>query len=230
MDHKKRKKFLFISTFLVISGIIIILLVAYFLIQSVRETFYQNAFDKRYDFVSLQEEGMVDAVQVFHGVKLNTYVESESNPATIIFEINDEVEAKLKGHKVHPEEEGMKPYSGFIHYKLMKDNQTGKEAFIASLDTTPSKEDDSTTSFRTYTINENGIVKKSDFTEDTKSKLETQWIKGISDETHGYYTDLPYQDGAKASLLFLSLLGLLSITGGVWLGKSLLIKEKGAAA
>ncbi|WP_044339944.1 hypothetical protein [Rossellomorea aquimaris] len=226
----KRKKFLFISASLVIIGIIIILLVTYFLIQSVRESFYQNAFDKRYDFVSLQEDGMIDAVQVFHGVKLNTYVESESNPSTIILEINDEVEAKLKGHKVNPEEEGMKPYSGVIQYKVMKDKQTGKEEFIVSLDTTPVKENNSITKFRTYTINENGIVKKSNFTEDTKSKLETQWIKGISDETHGYYTDLPYQDEGRSSLFFLSLLGLLCIAGGIWLGKSILINEKGAAA
>ncbi|MGM0853914.1 MAG: hypothetical protein ACQEWI_15105 [Bacillota bacterium] len=230
MNHIKRNKFLFISAFLMIIGIIIFLLVTYFLIQSVRETFYQSAFDKRYDFVSLQEEGMVDAVQVFHGVKLNTYVESESNPSTIVLEINDEVEEKLKGYKVNPEEEGMKPYSGVIQYKVMKDKQTGKEQFIVSLDTTSGKENNSTTKYGTYTINENGIVKKSDFTTDTKSKLETQWIRGLSDETQGYYTDLPYQDGAKASLFFLSLLGILFIAGGVWLGKSIFIKEKGAAA
>lgn len=227
--NKRQKLWLKISGSFFIIGLVIMVIAAYFLIQSVRENFYQKAFDKRYDLTSLEEEGMIDAVQVFHGVKINTFVQNESDPPTIILEINDEEEAKLKGYKVNPDEKGMKPYSDVIIYKLMTDKQTGKEEFIVSLQTTPASENEASAKYRTYTINENGIIKKSDFTSDTKSKLETQWIRGISKETQGYYTDLPYQDGGATSLLFLSLLGALLMAGAFWLGRSILIKEKGAA-
>ncbi|MGE6754778.1 hypothetical protein ACQKFO_15220 [Rossellomorea sp. NPDC071047] len=228
--NKRQKLWLKISGSFFIIGLVIMVIAAYFLIQSVRENFYQKAFDKRYDFTSLEEDGMIDAVQVFHGVKINTFGQNESDPPTIILEINDEEEAELKGYKVNPDEEGMKPYSDAILYKQMTDKQTGKEEFIVSLQTTPANENDSTTKYRTYTINENGIIKKSDFTSDTKSKLETQWIRGISKETQGYYTDLPYQDGGASSLLFLSLIGALFMAGGFWVGRSIIIKDKGAAA
>jgi hypothetical protein len=228
--NKRQKLWLKISGSFFIIGLVIMVIAAYFLIQSVRENFYQKAFDKRYDLTSLEEDGIIDAVQVFHGVKMNTYVQNESDPPTIILEINDEVEAKLKGFKVNPDEEGMKPYSGAILYKLITDKQTGKEEFIVSLQTTPANENDSPVKYRTYTINENGIVKKSDFTTETKSKLETQWIRGLSKETHGYYTNLPYQDGGASSLLFLSLIGALFMASGFWVGRSIIIKDKGAAA
>ena len=200
-------------------------IVAYFLIQSIRETFYQKAFEKKYDFISLEDDGIVDTVQVFHGVKVSTFIQSEDNPSTIMLEINDEEEAKLKGHKVTADIEGMQPYSDTVIYRIVKNIETGKERFIVSVYTNPDKE-----RYTTYSINENGIVKKNDFTNETKSKLETQWIRGISGDTHGYYTDLPYQDGATASLLFLSLVGILLITSGFWIGKSIIVKQKEAAA
>ncbi|MGG4167079.1 hypothetical protein ABEW00_06300 [Rossellomorea vietnamensis] len=205
-------------------------IVAYFLIQTLRETFYQNAFDKNYEFISLEEDGIVDTVQVFHGVKINTFVQNEEKPSAIILELNDEKEAKLKGHKVNPAIEGMQAYSAAVSYKRMKNIESGKEQFIVGLQTSPEKEDGSEATYTTYSINENGIVKKSHFTTETKSKLETQWIRGISEETHGYYTDLPYQDGAKGSLLFLSLIGVLLIISGFWVSKSIIAQQKEAAA
>lgn len=139
--NKRQKLWLKISASFLLLGIIIMSIVAYFLIQSIREVFYQRAFEKQYDYVSLEEEGSIDAVQVFHGVKINTYVESESN-ASIVLEINDEVEAKIKGLKVDPEEEGMQPFSNVIQYKSVTDNQSGKEQFIVSLQTTRANQRD----------------------------------------------------------------------------------------
>ncbi|NMH67656.1 hypothetical protein HF072_02485 [Bacillus sp. RO3] len=228
---KKQKIWLKISGAIFIVGIVLMMIAAYFLIQSIRESFYQSSFEKRYEFTSLQEDGSVDTVQVFHGVKINTYVEEESDPPTIILEINDEEEAELKGYEINvDDEEGMKAFSGGIQYKLVTDTTSGKEEFIVSLLTSPANESESSATYRTYTINENGIVKKSDFTTESKSKLETQWIRGISKDTHGYYTDLPYQDGGTSSLWFLSFMGLLFMTGGFWLGRTLLINKSGAAA
>jgi hypothetical protein len=63
-------------------------------------------------------------------------------------------------------------------------------------------------------------VKKSNFSTKIKSKLET----------HGYYIDLPYQDGAKGSLLFLFLIGVLMIISGFWVSKSIIEQQKEAAA
>jgi hypothetical protein len=226
---KRQKLWLKISISFLLLGIIIMSIVAYFLIQTIREGFYQRAFEKQYDYVSLEEEGSINAVQVFHGVKINTYVESESN-SSIVLEINDEVEANLKGLKGDPEEEGMQPFSNVIQYKSVTDNQTGKEEFIVSLQTTPVNQQDGNIKYRTYTINENGIVKKSDFTTDTKSKLETQWIRGIPDVTQGYYTNVPYQDGSVGAILFLTLIGLASIAGGVLLRRAVIINERSTAA
>lgn len=227
--NKRQKLWLKISASFLLLGIIIMSIVAYFLIQSIREVFYQRAFEKQYDYVSLEEEGSIDAVQVFHGVKINTYVESESN-ASIVLEINDEVEAKIKGLKVDPEEEGMQPFSNVIQYKSVTDNQSGKEQFIVSLQTTRANQRDGNIKYRTYTINENGIVKKSDFTEDTKSKLETQWIRGISDETKGHYTNILYQDGSVGAILFLMFIGIASIAGGVLMRKAVITIERRTAA
>jgi hypothetical protein len=61
------------------------------------------------------------------------------------------------------------------------------------------------------------VIKQSNFTLGTKSKIETQWIKGLSGESHGYYTNLPHQQGGAVALLFLSLLGILFILGGLWI-------------
>ncbi|PFG04399.1 hypothetical protein [Bacillus sp. es.034] len=226
---KRQKLWLRISGSFFIIGIVIMSIVAYFLIQTLRESFYQNAFEKNYKYISLEEDGIVDTVQVFHGVKINTFVQKEEKPSTIILELNDEEEAKLKGHKVNPDIEGMQAYSAAVSYKRMKNKESGKEQFIVGLQTSPVKEDSEAT-YRTYSINENGIVKESDFTTQTKSKLETQWIRGISEETHGYYTDLPYQDGAKGSLLFLSLMGVLLIISGFWVSKSIIAQQKEAVA
>ncbi|TYS85232.1 hypothetical protein [Rossellomorea aquimaris] len=227
--NKRQKLWLKISISFLLLGTIIMSIVAYFLIQSIREVFYQRAFEKQYDYVSLEEEGSIDAVQVFHGVKINTYVESESN-ASIVLEINDEVEAKIKGLKVDPEEEGMQPFSNVIQYKSVTDIQSGKEQFIVSLQTTPANKRDGNIKYRAYTINENGIVKKSNFTASTKSKLETQWIRGIPEVTQGYYTNVPYQDGSVGAILFLTLIGLASIAGGVLLRRAVIINERSTAA
>jgi hypothetical protein len=227
--NKRQKLWLKISISFLLLGTIIMSIVAYFLIQSIREVFYQRAFEKQYDYVSLEEEGSIDAVQVFHGVKINTYVESENN-ASIVLEINDEVEAKIKGLKVDPEEEGMQPFSNVIQYKSVTDIQSGKEQFIVSLQTTPANQRDGNIKYRTYTINENGIVKKSNFTASTKSKLETQWIRGIPEVTQGYYTNVPYQDGSVGAILFLTLIGLASIAGGVLLRRAVIINERSTAA
>ncbi|MCA0151573.1 hypothetical protein LCD52_22975 [Rossellomorea vietnamensis] len=225
MDDKKKKA---ISIFLMVIGTIIIILIAYFLIQCLRERFYQNAFDERYQEITLKENGIIDQVQVFHGVKLHTYVTEEDKPQKVIFEIKDEVKNELEGYEINSDGEGMEFYSEAIQYKQVKDKKTGKEQFIVSVRKSPGGES-SPASFRTYTINENGVIKVSDFTMDTKSKLGTQWIRGISDETHGYYTNLPYQDGAIGSILFLSLIGLLLVASGLWLRRHDFKKGEDAA-
>jgi hypothetical protein len=218
MTDFRKKRFWYISGLCLAIGFIAIVLVAYFVIQSVRETFYQNAFDDRYEFVSLEEEGEIDPVQVFHGVKLNTFLKGEGETGkekeNVVFEVKDEPVAILKGMNLHSDGKGMGVFVDGIQYKLMVDNETGKESFIIAMKI--SSEQASSNKFRTYRINENGVIKKSNFTLDTKSKMETQWIRELSGETHGYYTDLPHQQGGAVSLLFLSLLGILFILGGVW--------------
>ncbi|UTE77509.1 hypothetical protein [Rossellomorea sp. KS-H15a] len=226
MNDGTNKRQLYLSGILTIVGLLMILLAAYFLIQSMRETLYQNHFDKQYEFLSLKEDGVVDPVQVFHGVKLNTFLKK----GNIIFEIKDEQEATWKGVKVNPDTDGMKAFNEVIQYKVMVDKETGKESFIIAMQTNPGAKGSAPVKFRTYSINENGVIKKSDFTNETKSKQETQWIKGLSHETYGYYSNLPYQTGGATSLVVLILLGVASLTGGIFLGRKVLKKEKGEAA
>jgi hypothetical protein len=233
MTTSKKKRFLYLSHFLLIVGLLVIILVAYFLIQSIRETFYQNRFENQYDFISLEEEGVVDPVQVFHGVKVNTFLQDEGKKSgNIIFEVKDEPEAKLKGFTVHSDQEGMSAFDEAIQYKVMVENETGNESFIVSLRMTPKSEklSSSPIKYRTYSINENGVISESNFELDSKSKLQTQWIRGLSGEEYGYYTNLPYQKGGAISLLFLTLLGILFIMGGRWLRRRALLTGKDKAA
>ncbi|MGG1630846.1 hypothetical protein [Rossellomorea sp. NRS-1567] len=222
MTDNKNNRYLYLSHFLFILGLLLITLVAYFLIQSIRETFYQNRFEKQYDFISLVEDGEIDPVQVFHGVKVNTFLqgeeESDKQSGNIIFEVKDETEVRFKGGKVHSTQKGMSAFVDVIQYKVMVEKGKGSKSFIIVMRMTPMSEKLSSTpiKYRTYSINENGVISKSDFTTDTKSKLETQWIKGLFGENHGYYTNLPYQKGGTISLLFLTLIGILSMIGGVW--------------
>ncbi len=219
MPDFNKKRFMYISGLFLGIGFLALTLVVYFVIQSVRETFYQNAFDDRYEFISLEENGETDPVQVFHGVKLNTFLEDEEEAGkkkgNVIFEVKDEPEVTLKGRKLHLEQKGMDVFSDEIQYKALVDNETGEESFIIAIKMT--SEGAATTKYRTYSINENGVIKKSNFTLNTKSKLETQWIKGLSGGAYGYYTNLPHQQGGVVSLLFLSLLGILFILGGLWI-------------
>lgn len=115
-------------------------------------------------------------VQVFHGVKLNTFVEGEREEGNIIFEIKDEVEAELKGFTIGSDPKGMSDFNDAIQYKLMVEKETGKESFIVAMRTSPPSEVISSTpiKYRTYNINENGVIKEGNFTADTKLKMETQ--------------------------------------------------------
>ncbi len=203
-------------------------LVAYFLVQSIRESFYQNRFENQYEFISLEEDGVVDPVQVFHGVKVNTFVEKESG--NILFEVKDEPLAELKGFKIPADPEGMGDFAEAIQYQKVVENE--KEFFIVAMQTTPNAEvlNAKPIKYRTYHINENGVVKESNFTIDTKSKLETQWIRGLLGEKHGYYTNLPYQKGGGISLVFLAFLGGIFFLGGVWLRRRVIRTEREQAA
>ncbi|WP_201716723.1 hypothetical protein [Rossellomorea arthrocnemi] len=231
MNFSKTKRLIYASGLLSIIGLILLSIVLYFLVQSVRETFYQNTFEKDYEYSSLKEDGVVDPVQVFHGVKLNTFLEEDEESGkksgNILFEVKDEPEAKLKGFHVDSGREGMGAFDEAIQYKVMVEKETGKESFIIALKKTPDSEP---AKYKTFSINENGVIKASEFTLGTKDELETQWIKGLSDETHGYYTDLPYQKGGTISLVTLTFLGILSLTGARWLRRRSAAVEAGEAA
>lgn len=236
MMINKKKRLLYLSHFLFILGFIAMTLVAYFLIQSIKESFYQNRFEDQYEYISLEEDGDVYPIQVFHGVKLNTFIEGEGESGQmdgeIIFEIKDEPEAELKGFTIGSDPKGMSEFADAIQYKKLVEKETGKESFIVAMRT--SHPTDVITSnpirYRTYSINENGVVKESNFTTDTKSKLETQWIRGLTDEKMGYYSNLPYQKGGMVTLIFLLLFGVVSGIGGVWLRRGVLSAERNQAA
>lgn len=233
MSDFTKKRFRYISHILIIAGVLSITLVAYFLIQSLRETLYQYRFDKQYDFISLKEDGDVYPVQVFHGVKLNTFVEEEGEKkGNIIFEIKDEPEAELEGFDVTSDPEGMNDFTDSIQYKEMVEKETGRESFIVAMRLSPPTEkiNSNPINYRTYSINENGVIKVSNFTTKTKSKLETQWIRGLTGEKVGYYSNLPYQKGGAVTLIFLFLFGVASGLGGIWLRRGILTAERKQAA
>ena len=231
MNFSKTKRLVYASGLLSIIGVLLFSIVLYFLVQSVRETFYQNVFESNYEYISLKEDGVVDPVQVFHGVKLNTFLEEEEESGKksgdILFEVKDEQEAKLKGFQVDSGREGMDAFDEAIQYKVMVEKETGRESFIIALKKTPDSEP---VEYKTFSINENGVIRTSEFTLRTKDKLETQWIKGLSGETHGYYTDLPYQKGGTVSLVALAFLGILSMVGAIWLRRRSAATEAGEAA
>jgi hypothetical protein len=221
-----KKRLLYVSHFLFILGILIITLVAYFVLQSIRETVYQYRFDQQYEFRSLEEEGEVYPIQVFHGVKLNTFADGEGKEGkkvgNIIFEIKDETEAKLKGVNIGSDLKGMSDLKEVIQYKVMVEKETGQESFIVAMRTSSPLQviRSAPIKYRTYNINENGVIKESNFTADTKSKMETQWIRGLKDEKSGYYSSLPYQENGVFTLIFLLFFGVILGIGGFWLRRS----------
>ncbi|MFI8577820.1 hypothetical protein ACIGEL_19195 [Rossellomorea aquimaris] len=236
MTNYTKKRFRYLSGLLFVIGLLVFMLVAYFLIQSVRETFYQSRFESKYEFISLEEDGEVDPVQVFHGVKVNTFVQDEEDSdkktGNIIFEVKDVPEAKLKGFKVHSDPKGMGAFTDAIQYKVMVEKETGKESFIVAMKTSPQSEmiNSKPAKYRTYSVNENGIIKKNNFTLNTKSKMETQWIRGLSGKKHGYYTNLPYQKGGGLTLMATAILGILLVIGGIWFRRKAKMIESGQAA
>lgn len=118
---------------------------------------------------------------------MNTFLEGEPSER-IILEVKDDPEAEMKDYVVDPDAKGMSAFANAIQYKVMVNKETGKESFIVALRLTPESQN-----YRTYNINENGVMKVSNFTIDHKSKMETQWINGLSEHKYGYYTNLPYQ-------------------------------------
>ena len=146
--------------------------------------------------------------------------------------MKDEPKAELKGFKIHSGQEGMSAFADAIQYKLVVEKETGEESFIVALKMTPPSEkiNSNPIKYRTYSMNENGVITESDFTRDTKSKLETQWIRGLSGGKYGYYSNLPYQKGSFVTLLSLALFGIVSIIGGVWLRRKVLVMERNQAA
>ncbi|CAN7193245.1 hypothetical protein [Rossellomorea sp. LjRoot5] len=235
MMINKKKRMLYASYFLFITGFVAMTLVAYFFIQSIRESFYQNRFEDQYESISLEEDGDVYPVQVFHGVKVSTFLEEEDSgkkSGTILFEVKDEPEAELKGFKVQSDPQGMSAYKEAIQYKVVEEKETKKESFIIAMRLTPEAGNlkGKPVKYRTYRVNENGVIKKRTFTLDTKSKLDTQWIRRLSGEKHGYYTDLPYQKGGTLSLIALTLMGCLFIIGAMWLRRRVLPIERDQAA
>ncbi len=73
--------------------------------------------------------------------------------------------------------------------------------------------------FQTFRINENGVVKKSNFQSGENSKLETQWIRGLTEDKIGYHTSLPYQDHPVLTLISTAFAGLISLYVGLRLRK-----------
>ncbi|MHA7138190.1 hypothetical protein ACRTEV_13100 [Rossellomorea arthrocnemi] len=221
--NRRQKMLVGTTGLLFVIGAVCILLVAYFLIQSVREHFYQRAFDQQYELQQVEE-----AEEVFHGVKIQTYHTNEGpdgNKADVIVEMNDEVVEELKGRAINPASEEMKVYSHVVRYSLFTDKKRGKEELIVILNS-----DRDTPVYRTYRINENGVVSQNDFTTDSKSKQETQFLNGISEEQYGYYTNLPYQDGSWASLIFLGLMGIGCLISAAWIRRTILEKREEPAA
>ncbi|QHA37939.1 hypothetical protein D5E69_20585 [Rossellomorea marisflavi] len=206
-----------ISVLLLAAGAVLLTIVLYFTVQSVRELVYQNGIEKRYSFQSPED---AETVQVFHGVKVQTYRDGPE----VLLELQEEERAKVKVPGDQTDEKSdMKAFKGIVQYKLMKEKETGEEWFIAALRLTPEAMKEGDQKFQTFRINENGVVKKSTFSSGANSKLETQWIRGLTEDNIGYHTSLPYQDHPVLTLISTAFAGLVSLFVGLQLRK----REKG---
>ncbi len=65
--------------------------------QSVRELVYQNGIEKRYSFQAPED---TETVQVFHGVKVQTYRDGPE----VLLELQEEERAKVKVPGVETDE------------------------------------------------------------------------------------------------------------------------------
>lgn len=212
-----------ISVLLLAAGAVLLTIVLYFTVQSVRELVYQNGIEKRYSFQSPEDK---EAVQVFHGVKVETYRDGKE----VLLELQEEERAKVKAPLSNADEKSaMKAFKGIVQYKVMKDKETGEEWFIAALRLTPGAIKESDQTFQTFRINENGVVKKSNFSSGSNSKLETQWIRGLTEDKMGYHTSLPYQDHPVLTLVSTAIAGLVSLYVGLRLRKREKAKKYEAA-
>ncbi|MGX1262592.1 hypothetical protein RKD55_000396 [Rossellomorea marisflavi] len=200
-----------ISVLLLAAGAVLLTIVLYFTVQSVRELVYQNGIEKRYSFQAPEE-----TVQVFHGVKVQTYRDGPK----VLLELQEEERGKVKvpGAKTDKKDD-MEAFRGIVQYKLMKEKKTGEEWFIAALRLTPEVMAEGDQKFQTFRINENGVVKKSNFSPGSNTKLETQWVRGLTEEKIGYHTSLPYQDHPVLTLISTALAGLVSLFVGLRLRK-----------
>ncbi|UKS65018.1 hypothetical protein [Rossellomorea marisflavi] len=202
-----------ISVLLLAAGAVLLTIVLYFTVQSVRELVYQNGIEKSYSFQSPEDTEMV---QVFHGVKVQTYRDGPE----VLLELQEEERAKVKVPGVETgEKSDMKVFKGIVQYKVMKEKETGEEWFIAALRLTPGVVEEGDQKFQTFRINENGVVKKSTFPSGENSKLETQWIRGLTEDKIGYHTSLPYQDHPVLTLISTAFAGLISLYVGLRLRK-----------
>lgn len=212
-----------ISVLLLAAGAVLLTIVLYFTVQSVRELVYQNGMEKRYSFQNPEDEG---TVQVFHGVKVETYRDGPE----VLLELQEEERAKVKATGSNADEKSdMKAFKGIVQYKVMKDKETGEEWFIAALRLTPGAIKESDQTFQTFRINENGVVKKANFSSGSNSKLETQWIRGLTEDNIGYHTSLPYQDHPVLTLVSTAIAGLVSLYVGLRLRKREKAKKYEAA-
>ncbi|MEW4328562.1 hypothetical protein Q0N12_18085 [Rossellomorea marisflavi] len=212
-----------ISVLLLAAGAVLLTIVLYFTVQSVRELVYQNGMEKRYSF---KEPDGSETVQVFHGVKVQTYRDGPE----VLLELQEEERGKVKAPGSNADEKNdMKAFKGIVQYKVMKEKETGEEWFIAALRLTPEAMKEGDQKFQTFRINENGVVKKANFSSGSNSKLETQWIRGITEDKIGYHTSLPYQDHPVLTLVSTAIAGLVSLYVGLRLRKREKAKKYEAA-
>jgi hypothetical protein len=212
-----------ISVLLLAAGAVLLTIVLYFTVQSVRELVYQNGIEKRYSFQSPED---TETVQIFHGVKVQTYWDGPE----VLLELQEEERAKVKAPGAQTDEKSdMKAFKGIVQYKVMKEKETGEEWFIASLRETPGLMNERDQKFQTFRINENGVVKKSDFSTGSNSKLETQWIRGLTEDKIGYHTSLLYQDHPVLTLISTAFAGLVALFVGLRLRKRERTKKYEAA-
>ncbi|KIL47945.1 hypothetical protein [Jeotgalibacillus campisalis] len=178
----------------------------------VKETIYQYEMDKRYEIteLNLMKKG-ISTKYNFENIEIDLYHELIDQPpviesmnevvrlANVFITINNRVETILersavKTFDINDKEENLNQYDPFISYWLIYDKEKKDRSFAVVLNTTKNnyymlvpKEEQS---FQMVTINENGNVKKDDYSWKTRSKLQGMLVPFSSySGTTGYYTD-----------------------------------------
>jgi hypothetical protein len=222
---------------LLISGILLIFLS----VQSdtFQEKVYQSEMEQKYKIIELNEmyAGIPTRYQFGNRVIDTNHIlkdepafrdawSSTINLADIYITIDEEEIAALKGFPVEIEKDGLKvnglnQYGNFVSYWLILDKEINQESFAIVLQTTkeiiknnmdgyiPREEQD----YMLIIINEDGKVKKENFSYKTKSELQTKLLPPMDEGPAGYQTDQAYSYPSGFSLISLLFIPLLFIIG-----------------